>query len=138
MNPLALNPARFLVADGEDGGLAAIGQLVPLEGEAAAAEVRSLVVDERLRGRGLGAALLAALVDSARPGTRLWLTTVAKRAPFYERAGFEVVPPPSGGWLAGSLSSSDIPGAMRFEVAAGSIVAPIFGGDALVVMRRDL
>jgi GNAT superfamily N-acetyltransferase len=150
MNPLALDPARFLVADDEEGGLAAIGQLVPLMsgdggGGGGDAEVRSLVVSDRLRGRGLGAALLAALVASAPHATRtLWLTTLARRAPFYERAGFAVVAPPGGGrgWLAASLSASEdalpIPRGMRFEVGAGALAAPLLGGDALVVMRRDL
>lgn len=171
MNPLALDPARFLVLDsaGDGGGdatsapssspspsLDAIGQLVPLEegGQAPssqpAVEVRSLVVAPARRGAGLGTSLLAALLDSAPPGTAAWLTTLAGRAPFYERAGFRVVAGREGaasllgglwgGGAGGMLGAAQpaIPPSLRFEVLAGSLAAPLLGGDRLVVMRRDL
>jgi len=149
MNPLGLDPGCFVVADGDaegggGGGLAAIGQLVPLEGGEGAVEVRSLVVSPDRRGTGMGSALLAALVQSAPAGARsVWLTTLADRALFYERAGFQVVPPPGGdgggGWLLGALSrDAPIPAAMRFEAVAGSVVGPLLGGAKLIVMKRDL
>ena len=160
MNPLGLDPAHFLVADddgqGDDGegtpSLAAIGQVVRLPSSPSSLEIRSLVVAEGRRGRGLGSALLAALLASTPPTTdAVWLTALACRAPFYQRAGFEVVA--SGGGALGGLwgggggggrdvvgdASSPtfpIPPSMRFEVLAGSVLGPLLGGGALVVMCR--
>ena len=174
MNPLALDPARFLVADAEGGGspapgtppsspsLAAVGQVIPLPLSPApaagpAVEIRSLVVAPQLRGAGLGTALLAALLATVPPSTgAVWLTTLAGRAPFYERAGFRIV---DGGRWRGEGSGEvggctndgspppapppppppppPVPAAMRLEVLAGSVVGPLLGGDRLVVMCKQ-
>jgi len=158
LNPLALDPARFLVLDAEDDGgdsdptssLVAVGQIVPLE--EARVEVRSLVVSPGRRGAGVGTALLAALLAAAPPGTdTAWLTTLAGRAPFYERAGFRVVAGGAAGrpslleglWRGGGGggvpgADDQIPPSLCFEVLAGSVVGPLLGRDRLVVMRRDV
>ena len=125
MNPLGLDPARFLVADaagGGGGGLLAIGQLKTM-GDGAY-EVSSLVTAKDARGAGVGAALLAALVDSAPSPSTLYLTTITPRVPFYERAGFAVLP------------ASAVPPSLWVEAAVGSVVARAVAGAGLVVMSK--
>lgn len=122
MNPLGLDPARFLIADGADGALLAIGQLKDMGGNAF--EVASLVTAPDARGGGVGSALLAALVDAAPTPATIFLTTIEPRVPFYTRAGFHTLP---------ALS---VPPALWFEAAVGTLVARATAGEWLVVMRR--
>lgn len=127
MNPLGLDPARFLVADGGggDGELLAIGQLKPLAGGGGAVEVASLVTAPAARGAGVGAALLAALVDAAPPNaSTIYLTTIEPRVAFYERAGFGVV------------AAGDVPRALWLEFCVGTVVARLAAGARLVVMAK--
>ena len=123
MNPLALHPDRFLVADiGGGKGLAAVGQMVPLS-DGDGSEVRSVVVAPAARGAGLGTHLLLALLASAPPGP-VWLTTLKSRLPFYQKHGFRVV------------GTDAAPSDMKFEVAAGTVVARLLG-EELVLLRAD-
>src|SRR4051812_10514129 len=55
---------QFVVAEADDGGLAGCGALHVLWDDLA--EIRTLAVDDGHRGRGVGGALLEALVDRAR------------------------------------------------------------------------
>ena len=108
MNPLSVDPERFLVAWDEPNGIAAFGQIRPLGSDAS--ELASLVVEPRYRGLGVGTMLAAKLLarhrsgaDSSKP---LYLVPLQRTQPFYERLGFAPVSSP--------------PTEMRLEVAAGS------------------
>jgi GNAT superfamily N-acetyltransferase len=73
-----------------DGALAGFGGLNvdPYAGDTSVGRVRHVYVDPEVRGRGLGAALVSAIVAAARPGfARLRLAT-RQAAPFYEGLGF--------------------------------------------------
>jgi len=153
MNPLGLDPARFIVAeDAATRDVLGFGQLKPWETlsdreDAAGAVVRllglapnwdgdlvelaSVVVAPSARRRGVGAALLRELVDEAcrrasAKGTALTLCllTLRRTTPFYRRAGFEVVE-----------DEEAIPRPLRPEKAAGSVVAKLVADDECVVMR---
>ncbi|EOD08451.1 hypothetical protein EMIHUDRAFT_249102 [Emiliania huxleyi CCMP1516] len=122
MNPLSVDPERFLVAWDEPNGIAAFGQIRPLGSDAS--ELASLVVEPRYRGLGVGTMLAAKLLarhrsgaDSSKP---LYLVTLQRTQPFYERLGFAPVSSP--------------PTEMRLEVAAGSVVARLAAGQNLVCM----
>jgi GNAT superfamily N-acetyltransferase len=54
--------------------------------------VSNMFVNEDVRGRGIGSALLAAIIDTAdaRGYARLVLSPTLRAVPFYERAGFVV------------------------------------------------
>lgn len=135
MNPLGLDPARFLVADadaGSENALLAIGQL-KIIGENDY-EIASLVTAPAARGAGVGASLLDALIAAAPPGSRLWLTTIQTRIQFYRRAGFETVPV----WRVKGEEAQRPPWPLLAEAAVGSIVARVLLGVGLVVMRRDV
>lgn len=56
------------------------------------AEVGSLAVDESLRGRGAGSALVGALVEEARDLGIRRLFALTYRVRFFERLGFRVIP----------------------------------------------
>jgi len=90
---LALSDRRYLVAIGEDGGLAGYGGLM-LVGEDA--HVLTIAVDPRRRRRGLGTRLLSRLVDEAIAAGARHLTLEvrvsndAARA-LYGKFGFEPV-----------------------------------------------
>jgi GNAT superfamily N-acetyltransferase len=147
MNPLSLNDARrFTVAvDASTGEPLGWGQLVPINAAATARdaaeaggatpaastsaadeapiyELRTLQVQPQARGNGLGAQLVAALKERAGPGSRLYLTTVGVRVPFYERSGFV------------ELSPADMPGFILGEWAVGSAVTRLLGGDRCAVL----
>ncbi len=150
LNPLGLDAARTLVAVAGDGGGSYLGsgQLSPLQrapwqqqqqqqqGGGPAFELRSLVVVPESRGKGVGSALVAALLELATKqveaaaagggggGGGVFLTTTAGRAPFYARAGFEEV------------ELSRVPPLLQAEVAIGTFVAAVVAKDRLVVMER--
>ncbi|MQY24697.1 mycothiol synthase [Nocardia aurantia] len=65
----AVSPARHLVAH-RDGEVAGYANLMPAHGEHPA--MAEVVVDPRQRGRGLGAALVAAALAAGGPGARVW------------------------------------------------------------------
>ncbi|WIA41925.1 hypothetical protein OEZ86_009238 [Tetradesmus obliquus] len=125
MNPLSLDPKNFTVVESEEGQLLAFAQLQPVAAAGAsmpAYEFRSLVVDPPSRGQGKGSQLMQHIV-SACPHD-IYLTTLAKTTPFYQKAGFRLLQP------------ADIPKWLWFEVAAGTVVARLAVNDQLVVMHR--
>ncbi|MEU6561278.1 mycothiol synthase [Nocardia nova] len=63
------SPVRHLVIE-RDGELAAYANLVPAHGDHPA--MAEAVVDPRARGRGIGAALVAAALEAGGPGARIW------------------------------------------------------------------
>ena len=137
MNPLFLEPSNFEVACRGD-EVVAFGQLRPLpsagddDGDAgaaapAAAELASLVVEEKERGRGIGSEIVRRLLErhravSAEP---VWLLTLASRRKFYAPLGFSEV----GGF--------GVPTGLAAEAAVGSIVARLAAGQGLICMRLE-
>mmetsp|Transcript_42478 Transcript_42478/g.85902 ORF Transcript_42478/g.85902 Transcript_42478/m.85902 type:complete len:217 (-) Transcript_42478:124-774(-) len=153
MNPLFLDPKNFMVArvnkddnkDFGDNAIVACAQLRKIDDQDDGSnpeclELASLIVDEPFQGKGLGTALVLELLQKrAMPvGARVYLLTLKRTVPFYEKLGFvecrrqqreegdqvsaEAIPPPNS---------------MRLEMAAGSVVASVFAGDSLVCMCRD-
>lgn len=76
-------PASYFTLSGAFGGFAGVG---------ADRLVRSVVVPEKARGRGVGSALVARLAEAARGdgAVRLWLLTT-DAAGFFDRLGWRVV-----------------------------------------------
>ncbi|MFN3704902.1 MAG: argininosuccinate synthase [Thermoflexales bacterium] len=88
--------ANFLVAEWAEhsselaGRVVGCGSLMPIS--ATLVELRSLAVDDRVRGHGIGQRVVAALVEEARRrqfGTIFALTRAVR---FFERCGFTVAP----------------------------------------------
>ncbi len=80
---------RFLVlTDGAE--ILGCGEVAPLS--AAVAEIRSLVVDERYRGRGLGSRLVEALKHRARRHGFQTLCAFTHQPASFVRHGFSIVP----------------------------------------------
>jgi amino-acid N-acetyltransferase len=90
---------RFLVVT-DHGRIVACAELVPLS--RAVAEIRSLVVDEASRGRGLGTALVAALFRRARLDGHERLCAFAHDPTPFLRLGFSIVP---HGWLPEKIAA---------------------------------
>jgi amino-acid N-acetyltransferase len=80
---------RFLVVDTAE-GVMGCAELAPLS--RAVAEVRSLVVDERLRGRGIGSSLVEELKRLARLEGFSTLCAFTHHASHFVRLGFSIVP----------------------------------------------
>ena len=72
---------------GDDGAPLAVGTVIP---EAPGWRVRGMATAADARGRGLGAVVLAALIEHARAqGAELvWCAARPRAIPLYERAGF--------------------------------------------------
>jgi amino-acid N-acetyltransferase len=81
---------RFVVASTDEGQLAGCAELAPLSGTVA--EVRSLVVDEAVRGLGVGRAMLDALVRRARLDGHARLCAFTHKPAYFLRLGFSIVP----------------------------------------------
>ncbi len=90
---LTRHAERFLVVT-LDGRVAGGAELAPLS--RAVAEVRSLVVDETYRGRGLGSQLVDALKRAARRDGFSTLCAFTHAPSHFIRLGFSMVPHP---WL---------------------------------------
>jgi amino-acid N-acetyltransferase len=77
---------HFLVAEADDGEVVACAAIEPY---GSAALLRSVAVREDLRGSGTGAALIKAMLGSARSSTIILLTTTA--AEWFRRFGFRQI-----------------------------------------------
>ena len=89
----AHEPADAFAVGAFDGDhLVAVGFVVP-EGEPGAWRVRGMATAPAARGRGAGAAVLAALVEHAElsGAARVWANVRVGARSLYERGGFEVV-----------------------------------------------
>lgn len=80
---------RFLVAE-HHGAVVACGELAPLSREVA--EIRSLVVDESQRGRGVGRAIVRGLRERAERDGFETLCVFAHEPAYFARMGFSMVP----------------------------------------------
>ncbi|KAJ8605802.1 hypothetical protein CTAYLR_000538 [Chrysophaeum taylorii] len=117
MNPLFFSPEHFLVADNGKKNIVGFAQLRPIDDFE---ELASVYVDESFRGKGLGSDLVKTLLERAT--TDVYLLTLEKTTPFYERFGFE---------------PSDPPGPLAIEKAIGDCIASAFlNGTSVVCMRR--
>jgi ribosomal protein S18 acetylase RimI-like enzyme len=105
----------FLVAEvaGRVVGYVRVAPPTPLPSNAHVQQVRGLLVDPALRGRGIGRALLDAAVDLARSrgARRLWLRVLrtnpaAQR--LYAAAGFEVEGVLRGEFARGGVDVDDV------------------------------
>ncbi|KAL4858954.1 hypothetical protein ACK3TF_001320 [Chlorella vulgaris] len=124
LNPLALDPSRFTVAErgsGEHARVLGFGQIKPLGQQAL--ELSTLIVDEAERGNGVGSALIASLAAQA-GDTPLYLTTLATTAALYKRHGFE------------EIARGDAPPLLQLEYLIGLGVAWLVTRQRLVLMRR--
>lgn len=81
--------SRFIVAESE-GAVVACAELAPLS--ATVAEVRSLVVDEPLRGRQIGPTLVAELASNGAARGFATLCAFTHQPSHFVRMGFTIVP----------------------------------------------
>jgi amino-acid N-acetyltransferase len=89
LDELVAHAGRFLLlTDGCE--VVGCGELAPLS--RSVAEIRSLVVDARWRGRGLGSRLVAALKQRARRDGFLTLCAFTHQPASFVRQGFSIVP----------------------------------------------
>lgn len=96
---LARHASRFLVVE-DEAGLAACAELMPLGTDIA--EIRSLVVDERLRRHGVGRALVQALIARATAVGLRRLCVFTHEPGYFARLGFSLVP---HGWLPEKIAA---------------------------------
>jgi amino-acid N-acetyltransferase len=89
MDDVVTHAARFVVAEA-CGRVVACAELAPLS--ATVAEVRSLVVDEELRGRQIGPRLVAELATSAIARGFATLCAFTHQPGHFVRLGFTIVP----------------------------------------------
>jgi amino-acid N-acetyltransferase len=89
LEDLATHAPRFVVAVAEE-GIVGCAELAPLS--RAVAEVRSLVVDEGWRGRGIGGRLVAELSARARAEGFSTLCAFTHDPAHFVRLGFAIVP----------------------------------------------
>ncbi len=123
LNPLGLDWRRFLVAEA-DGEIIGIGQMKTHGDDSR--ELASLAVIPTWQGRGVGRALVHALLDGD-PGP-IYLTCAVGLEGYYEQFGFQM------------LDSTETPYFRRLMALVGVLGAGarLFGGDMRVsLMRRD-
>jgi amino-acid N-acetyltransferase len=114
---------RFLIVT-QDEAIVGCAELAPLS--RAVAEVRSLVIDESHRGRGLGSRLVEELKRAARQDGFSTLCAFTHQASVFIRLGFSIVPHP---WLPEKLSA-DCYACPKFRTCGQYAVAlPLRGGS---------
>ena len=131
MNPLFLEPSRFVVGVEEDGTLVGGGQIRAVgPPEAGADELASVVVRADRRGQGIGGRIVdellrgrAGAAGAGGEARELFLLTTGGATGFYRRRGFAPVAP------------AEAPGALRAEQALGALVARLAVGETCVAMR---
>eukprot|EP00614_Pseudopedinella_elastica_P035423 CAMPEP_0172618046 /NCGR_PEP_ID=MMETSP1068-20121228/76571_1 /TAXON_ID=35684 /ORGANISM="Pseudopedinella elastica, Strain CCMP716" /LENGTH=164 /DNA_ID=CAMNT_0013424067 /DNA_START=197 /DNA_END=691 /DNA_ORIENTATION=+ len=126
MNPLFIDSKNFFVARSSN-QVIGCGQIRPI-GDSCF-ELASLAVDDVNRGQGIGAAIVSELVTDALSAGKsdIFLLTLQRTAPFYERLGFSIC----------AKGRNDIPIGLQLEAAIGSVVAALVAQDSLVVMKFD-
>jgi N-acetylglutamate synthase-like GNAT family acetyltransferase len=87
INPLGLKWERFMVAVDPSDHVVGCGQLKPHRD--GSLELASLAVRESWQGRGMGRALVEALIGDVE--TELWLMCRSSLTPLYEKFGFSEV-----------------------------------------------
>jgi amino-acid N-acetyltransferase len=89
LDDVTAHAARFLVAE-SDGSVVGCAELAPLSAEVA--EVRSLVVDQHVRGRHIGPRLVAQLASSGTEKGFATLCAFTHEPSHFVRLGFTIVP----------------------------------------------
>ncbi len=117
LDPMNVHWENFLVAE-EDKRIIGIGQVKPYPG---ARELGSLVVVKRKRERGVGAAIINALI--ARESGPLFLFCLQFREPYYTKFGFRRV------------FMRDLPRSLKFKYTFGWTVTRLFRYQ-LIAMKR--
>lgn len=87
LNPTGLEWSRFLVAEDQHGRIVGCGQVKPHRD--GTVELASIVVEEELRGRGLGRQLIERLIEGV--SQPLWLMCRSSLVSLYQRFGFQEV-----------------------------------------------
>jgi amino-acid N-acetyltransferase len=119
INPFGLHWPRFLVIE-EDGVLLACGQLKP---HSDCVELASIAVVPERQGRGLGSAIIRALLE--RHPERLYLTCQRHNLTYYQRFGFERI-----GW-------GELPGSFKPVYLIGGVFSAFFKPEhRLTIMRK--
>jgi N-acetylglutamate synthase-like GNAT family acetyltransferase len=89
INPTGLDWKRFLVAVTPEGRVIGCGQLKPHGGDIL--ELASIATSPEYRNQGIASAIIEVLLaQSPRP---LYLMCESKMGPFYEKIGFQSLPP---------------------------------------------
>lgn len=119
LDPMNVHWENFLVAE-QANRIIGIGQVKPYPG---ARELGSLVVLNRNRQQGVGAAIINALIARESGGTLL-LFCLQFREPYYRKFGFRRV------------GLGDLPRSMKFKYALGWFFTRIIRYQ-LIVMKRS-
>lgn len=119
LDPTSLKWANFLLAE-LDGQVVGCGQVKPYPG---CRELGSLVVRKPYRRRGIGSALVRALLE--REAGDVYLMCREDLTTYYERFGFQQIP------------LHDAPGVIKLKLLGGSVMVKLFG-IRLVAMRVSL
>lgn len=117
LDPLNVHWENFLVAE-EDRRIIGIGQVKPYPG---ARELGSLVVVNRKREQGVGAAIINALI--ARESGPLFLFCLQFREPYYAKFGFR------------RTFMRDLPRSLKFKYAFGWTFTRLFRYKLIVMTR---
>lgn len=122
INPMALNWQRFLIAIDEQGHLLGCGQVKPHSD--GTRELASIAVQPEHQRRGIGQAIIQALIDQS--SGPLYLTCRKPLRSFYEPFGFRVVSP------------EQMPPYFRHIWRAATLLRRLFPSmDELLVMVRN-
>lgn len=119
LNPLDLAWPRFIVAE-EDGQVLGCAQIRPHPG---APELASLVVRPDQRGRGIGSALIQAMLQSTTEDLVLFCRPQLQG--YYERFGF------------GLIGVREAPPSMRARYAVGRLLTQVFAGRPVIMMKKE-
>jgi N-acetylglutamate synthase-like GNAT family acetyltransferase len=134
MNPLSVTQNHLVVAfdqdrDGED-TLLGFGQIRPVDERFA--ELASLFVHPDWRGQGIGTALVFELLQRhdqcSNPDTDVCLLTLRSTSQFYKLHGFITIEE--------SEVKINLPPALRFEFAAGSLLSTFLGNELVCMIRQ--
>jgi amino-acid N-acetyltransferase len=118
LDPMNVHWENFLIAE-EDNRIIGIGQVKPFTG---ARELGSLIVVNRKREQGVGAAIINALIEREQGGV-LYLFCLGFREPYYSKFGFTRV------YLR------DLPRSLKFKYAMGWFFTRFFRYK-MIAMKR--
>ena len=124
LDDLTAHATRFIVIE-DAGRVIGCAELAPLS--RAVAEVRSLVVDDRYRGRGLGSSLISRLCQRARVGGFATLCAFTHEPSHFVRLGFSIAPHV---WFPEKIAL-DCVGCAKFRVCGQVAVALQLDGRVL-------
>jgi N-acetylglutamate synthase-like GNAT family acetyltransferase len=120
INPMGLNWERFIVAD-DEGRFVGCAQIKPHND--GARELASLAVIPECQGQGIGSLLVRAMLERERG--ELYLACRSSLTTYYERFGFQVVPP------------GELPGSFKLQYRFGRLLARLSIFEGPCIMRRS-